>query len=371
MRVAIVHDNLIQFGGAERVLAALMDVFPYAPVYTLLYDRERSGMHIDERRIRTSFLQRIPGATRNHHYFPLLMPMAMEQFDLSEFDVVFSSSYSYAKGVITSPMTMHISYCFTPTRYVWDDCHRYVRDFSRLALSLKLAPLGLSYIRRWDYVASQRVDHYLTLSNFVARRIKKYYRRPAEVIAPPVDVDRFTPDPDHSGYYLVVARLVPYKRIDLAIDACEALGRPLKIVGTGPELVQLQQRAGSNTEFLGFVPDEALPALYTGARALLFPQEEDFGITPLEAAASGRPTIAYAAGGALETIIAGQTGIFFTEQSPAALMAAIKAFEQQTFDVSVIRRHAEKFERQRFIEQIRATTERLWQAYRRTHVTRI
>ena len=371
MRVAIIHDNLIQFGGAERVLSALLDVFPNAPVYTLLYDKDRAGVEIDERRVRTSFLQRIPGAKRNHHYLPLLMPMAMEQFDLHEFDVVFSATYSYAKGVVTGPNTMHVSYCFTPTRYVWDDCHRYVRDFSRVAVSLKLAPLGLSYIRLWDYYASQRVDQYLTLSNFVAKRIKKYYDRDAEVIAPPVEVDRFEPSSQQSDYYLIVSRLVPYKRTELAIEACERLGRKLKIVGTGPEMARLQKRAGENTEFLGFVPDSDLPELYANARALLFPQEEDFGITPLEAAASGVPTIAYASGGALETIVEDATGTFFYQQSVDALANAIVAFEKKQFDGETIRTHAEKFARQRFIDEIGSTTERLWNDYRTKHATRI
>ena len=378
MRVAIIHDNLIQFGGAERVLAALLDIFPNAPVYTLLYDKERAGIEIDERRVRTSFLQRIPGARRNHHFFPLLMPMAMEQFDLHEFDVVFSATHSYAKGVITGLNTLHISYCFTPTRYVWDDCHRYVRDFSRLALSLRLAPLGLSYIRLWDYFASQRVDSYLTLSDFVAARISKYYGRSAQVIAPPVDVERFAMTRASKGYYLVVSRLVPYKRTELAIEACERLGRPLKIAGTGPEIDRLRDRAGLpagqagvTTEFLGFVPDDELPGVYAGARALLFPQEEDFGITPLEAAAAGVPTIAYASGGALETIVDGETGVFFQQQSADALANAIVAFEKAEFDSARIRQHAEAFSGSRFATEIMDTTERLWDEYKTKHTTRI
>jgi glycosyltransferase involved in cell wall biosynthesis len=371
MRVAIIHDNLIQFGGAERVLASLLDIFPNAPVYTLLYDRQRAGLAIDERRVRTSFLQRIPGARQNHHYFPLLMPMAMEQFDLHEFDVVFSATHSYAKGVITGPNTLHISYCFTPTRYVWDDCHRYVRDFSRLALSLRLAPLGLSYIRLWDYFASQRVDNYLTLSNFVAARIAKYYGRSAEVVPPPVDVERFAITRASEGYYLVVSRLVPYKRTELAIEACERLGRPLKIAGTGPEIDRLRERAGEHTEFLGFVPDAKLPAVYAGARALLFPQEEDFGITPLEAAAAGVPTIAYGFGGALETIVDGETGVFFQQQSADALANAIVVFEKGEFDSASIRQHAEGFSGSRFAAQITDITGSLWEQYKTKHTTRI
>jgi len=376
MRVAIVHDNLIQFGGAERVLLSLMELFPNAPVYTLLYNPEVAGIMreaspaFDEQRIRTSFLQRWAWARRHHHYLPLVMPLAAEQFDLRGYDVVFSATYSYAKGVVTSAGTMHISYCFTPTRYLWDDCHRYVRDFAERAKWLRLAPPGLSYIRLWDYYAAQRVDAYLTLSKFVAQRIHKYYGRPAQVIAPPVNVDRFRVTEDNEGYYLVVARLVPYKRVDIAIEACRRLGRPLKVVGVGPDVPRLQENAGPSVEFLGFVPDHELPALYAGARALLFPQEEDFGITSLEAAASGKPTVAFASGGALETIISGETGLFFSEQTAASLAAAMGQFEGHSFDPLRIRRHAEKFSQPRFLRELQEAVHTQWMAYQHNFRTR-
>lgn len=201
--MALVHDYLTQFGGAERVLQALMEVFPHAPVYTLVYDQATMPVAFDGRRVITSFLQHMPGAQRHHRYFPLLMPLACEQFDLRDFDVVFSATHSFSKGVITDSQTMHISYCFTPTRYVWDDCHRYVREFSRSTLFHRLAPLGLSYIRLWDYYAAQRVDHYLTLSRYVAQRIRKYYQREAMVVAPPVDVDRFMVSRKPGEYYQI------------------------------------------------------------------------------------------------------------------------------------------------------------------------
>ena len=217
MRVALVHDYLTHFGGAERVLLALMELFPEAPVFTLVYD-QNVAERIGQARLRPSFLQRLPGARRSHRYFPLgLMPLAVEQFNLQDFDVVLSSCHSFSKGVITGPKTLHICYCFTPTRYAWDDSHRYVREFSRSKLFQKLAPLALSYVRQWDFVAAQRVDVYLTLSNFVAGRIRKYYRREAEVIPPPVDVDSFEVANGDDGYYLIVSRLVPYKRIEVAI----------------------------------------------------------------------------------------------------------------------------------------------------------
>lgn len=373
MRVAIVHDYLNQFGGAERVLSALMEAFPNAPVFTLLYDQGALPVQFDERRIHTSFLQRMPGARRHHRYFPLLMPLAVEQFDLRNFDVVFSATHSFGKGIITSPHTLHISYCFTPTRYVWDDSHKYVREFSRSALFQKFAPMALSYIRLWDYFASQRVDTYVTLSQYVARRIKKYYGREAQVMSPPVNVKKFRVKKEHEGYYLVVSRLVPYKRVDLAIEACEKLGRRLVVVGSGPELKELKERARlsardgqQQTEFRGFVAEDELARLYQGARALLFPQEEDFGITPLEAAASGKPTIAYRAGGAVETIVDGETGVFFDRQETESLMSAMGQFEERLWHVPSIRAHAEKYSHERFLRQVQEVVHNQWMAFAST-----
>ena len=353
MRVAIIHDYLTQFGGAERVLQALMELYPHAPVYTLVHDPERVPAMFDTRRLRTSFLQKLPGMRRSHRYVPLLlMPLAVEQFDLSEYDVVISATHSFGKGVITGPNTLHVSYCFTPTRYAWDDSHRTINLYGN-PIVRAFAPLALSYIRLWDYYASARVDTYITLSDYVARRIKKYYGRGVHVIAPPVDVKRFAFQKEHQGYYLIVSRLVAYKRVDLAIEACEKLGRRLKVVGVGPEMEQLKKKAGPNTEFLGFVSDEDLPELYQGARALLFPQEEDFGITPLEAASCGKATIAFGAGGVLETVVNDITGVFFARQSVLDLVEAIKYFEKRVFDPISIRAHAEGFRREFFLEQIR------------------
>lgn len=371
MRVAIVHDYLTQFGGAERVLLALMEIFPNAPVFTLLYDRDTLGVPIDESRVHTSFLQRLPWARTHHRYFPLLMPLASEKWNFDEYDVVVSATHSFSKGVITASHTLHLSYCFTPTRYVWDDCHRYVREFSRSRFFQKVAPLGLSYIRLWDYYASQRVDKYLTISNYVAKRIKKYYQNDAIVIPPPVNVDAFTVTTHNKGYYLVVSRLVPYKRIDIAIEACEKLQRPLKIVGSGPEEPILRAKAGKYTEFVGFVEEAGLSEMYAGARALLFPQEEDFGITPLEAAASGKPTIAYQAGGALETILENKTGLFFEKQNADSLGGAILESEQMIWDPHVIRQHSEKYRRQAFLQALRETVHTQWMAHVTRYTTRL
>lgn len=251
----------------------------------------------------------------------------------------------------------------TPTRYAWDGSHKYVRDFSSSTLFQKFAPAAISYMRIWDWAASQRVHSYITLSHYVMKRIQKYYGRASTVVYPPVDVDRFSPSGSEGSYYLVVSRLVPYKRVDLAIRAANQLGIPLKIAGTGPELEQLQARADSSVEFLGFVSDEDLPALYRNAKALLFPQEEDFGITPLEAAASGVPTIAYGAGGALETIKDGVTGLFFQDQDVPSLVSAIKVFEATQWDKARIRTHAEQFSQERFIREIQHEVSAQWASF--------
>jgi len=366
MRVALVHDYLTHLGGAERVLSALMELYPNAPVYTMVYDVDRVGSIIDKRRVRSSFLQRLPGARQPHRYFPLgLMPLAVEQFDLSQFDVVLSASHSFGKGVVVGPDTMHIAYCFTPTRYAWDDSHRYVREFAPGKMMQRFAPMALSYVRLWDYYAAQRAHAYITLSSYVSRRISKYYRRSSQVIAPPVELESFDVVDQEGSYYLIVARLVPYKRIELAIDACEKLGRPLKIVGVGPEEESLKSRSGRWTSWLGFVPDHDLPLLYQGAKALLFPQEEDFGITPLEAAACGKPTIAYRAGGALETIKEDETGQFFNKQDSEALADAILNLEGRSYDAQAIRRHAESFSRSVFTRKIKETVDREYCTWRK------
>lgn len=364
MRIAIVHDYLTHMGGGERVLTALAAAFPDAPIFTLVHDTSAVVLPVDPRRIRTSFLQKFPGARRSHRYFPLaLMPLAVEQFDLSSFDVILSNTHSFGKGVLVPASTLHISYCMTPTRYAWDGSHKYVRDFSSSTLFQKFAPTAISYMRIWDYAASARVHSYITLSAYVAKRIRKYYGRTATVLYPPVDVQKFSPSDQTGSYYLVVSRLVPYKRVDIAMMAANALGVPLRIAGTGPELQQLISQAGPTVNFLGFVPEHDLPALYRNARALLFPQEEDFGITPLEAAASGVPTIAYRAGGALETIYDGITGMFFAEQNTQSMVSAIQQFEKMSWNKAAIVRHAQTFSQERFINEIREAVEYEWAVF--------
>lgn len=344
MKIALVHDYLNQYGGAERVLQVLCQLFPEAPIYTALYDEDATGAVFKGRDIRTSFLQRIPGAKRYHHAFSFLMPIAIEQFDFSQYDVVLSISSSFGKGIITKPSTRHICYCLTPPRYLWDDAHKYVQEFRYPALIKRLVPPFLSYLRVWDKEASLRPDSFIAISQFVRERIKKYYNRDARVVYPPVNVSKFYVADDISDYFLMVGRLVSYKKFDIAVRVFNELGWPLKIVGTGIELSRLQKIAKPNIEFVGAVSDEQLADLYARSQAVIFPQEEDFGIVPLEAMASGRPVIAYRGGGAVETIVEGSTGVFFNEQSEASLRQVVEAFDPSLFLPQACRDRALEFD---------------------------
>ena len=363
MRVAIVHDYLTEFGGAERVLKVLMDLFPHAPVYTIVHDPKVTTGVLDQRRIRTSFLQRVPLARSKHRLFPIVMPLAVEQFDLSAYDIVISASHSFGKGVITKPETLHVSYCFTPLRYAWDDSHRYVREFGIPRAVRMLLPLALTYVRVWDALAAERVDHFVAISQFVAERVRKYYGREAVVIYPPVDTEVFRPVGTPSDRFLVVSRLLPYKRIDLAIEACNLLRLPLDVVGTGPEESRLRSLAGPTIRFHGFQPDHVTAQLYARARAFLFPQEEDFGITLLEAAAAGRPVVAFRGGGALETVVEGETGVFCEEQSAESLAWGIEEALRRRWDTERIRARALTFGIPSFRARFLSVLQHLWQAH--------
>ncbi len=364
MRVALVHDYLNQYGGAERVLEAFCEIWPSAPVYTLIYDKKRTGYAFEGRRIRTSFLQKIPFIKAHHRPFLMLMPLAIESLDFSKYDVVISDSASFAKGVITRSGTLHICYCHTPTRYAWDDSHKYIKEFGYPGFIKRIIPVFMNYLRIWDSVAAKRPDKFIANSHFVAKRIKKYYGEESQVITPPVKSEIFYVSPELDNFFLMVARFLPYKRLDMAIEAFNQLGWRLKIVGDGPEFSRLEAMAGPTIEFLGLVSDEKLRDLYARCQAFIFPQEEDFGITAIEAMASGRPVIAYKAGGALEIVCEGESGLFFNEQTADSLIGALKQFRSENFDPQRIRQSAMKFDKEIFKEKIKEFVKKSWEEYK-------
>jgi len=363
MKLALVHDHLNQFGGAERVLLNMQKNWPDSPIYTLLYDEQALGKWFKNSKIHQSFISRLPGSRKRFKWYLPLMPAAFEQFNLSAYDVVLSSVSGLAKSVILSPEALHICYCHTPTRYLWSDTHTYTEELHQPWLVKKLLPPLLTYLRMCDYNAAQRVDVWLANSHFVARRIKKYYRREAQVLYPPVEVDQFSISPEVDNYYVIVSRLRPYKRVDLAVRAFNKLGLPLKIIGVGEETEHLQKMARSNIEFIGAVSDEMRNKYLARARAFIFPQEEDFGITAVEANACGRPVIAYRSGGAVESISEGKTGVFFAEQSWEALADAVIRFDHKQFDPQVIRDHALQFSSVNFRQRLQEIVSREWEKF--------
>ncbi len=343
------------------MLTELHGMFPDAPIYTVFYDSSRLPPHMQGWDIRTSFLQRIPFAARRHKLFFPLMPLAFESLDLTDYDLVITSSFACAKGVITPPGTLNVCYCHTPCRYIWDLYHEYTRD---PRVRLLFAPVA-HWMRMWDQLSSERVDHFIANSHEVASRIRRHYRREAEVIYPPVDVDRFAPNGHPpEDFYLVVSRLVAYKRIELAVETANRLRRRLIIVGEGPQRRRLEALAGPTIQFLGQQNDEQIANLYTRCRAVLFPGHEDFGIVPVEAQAAGRPVIAFGRGGATETVVHGATGVFFEEQEVDSLAEAMLDFERMTFDPGLCRRNAERFDRREFCLRLRGAIERRVQAAR-------
>jgi len=364
MKVALVHDYLIQDGGAERVLQVFQDMWPEAPTYALFYDRNRVGTAFDGKDVRTSFLQDVPFALKHYKWFMPFMPAATEHYDLNGYDVVLSSTSAFAKGVITRPDAMHLCYCHTPTRYLWSDTHSYVRELRLPAPVKKLVPYVLSRLRVWDRQAAERVDRFIANSETVQRRIRKYYQRDSVVIHPPVETSRFSPAARTDGYYVAGGRLVAYKRFDIVVQAFNKLGIPLKIFGEGPELDKLRAAAKKNIEFMGKVSEAQKAELYRHAIAYLHPQEEDFGITAVEAMASGRPVIAFRKGGAVETVVEDVTGSFIDEQSWEELANQIIRFRPEDFDPAAIRAHAEKFDTERFKEKLHAYAREEWEKWR-------
>ncbi len=350
MRVALVHDWLTGMRGGEKCLEVFCEMYPEAPIYTLVHRPGSVSAAIESHPIHTSFLQRAPrGTTKYQHYLPLY-PAAIERFDLRGYDLVLSSSHAAAKGVVIHPGTVHVCYCHTPMRYVWLLYEHYFGGGRyRFPISWMLPPMA-SWLRSWDVITSLRVDQFVANSHNVAGRILRYYAREASVVHPWVDLEAFRFDPDlaREEYLMVISALVPYKRVDLAIDAARLLGKRLLVVGSGVERKRLERRAHGAVEFLGWLEFDALHRLLQRAQALLFPGEEDFGIVPLEAMACGTPVVAYGAGGILETVQPGRTGVFFDEQTPEAMAAAIEKLCQAGLDPAESRQRAESFSRGSF-----------------------
>jgi glycosyltransferase involved in cell wall biosynthesis len=346
-KIAIVHDYFIQMGGAEKVAEELQVIFPSATMFSTVDLRGESA--IGKRK--SSWLQKLPINKKNHRYFFLFYPFAVESLDLTEFDIIISSSSSYAKGVKKRKDAIHICYCHTPMRWVWSYENYAEREdfgkFSRFVL-----PIVLSALKRWDLRAAKKPDYFVANSKTIAKRIKECYGRESIVIPPPIDVQRFSIDEQDDDYYLILSRLVPYKKLDLAVKAFKKLNRQLIVIGEGTDRNRLESMAGENTTFLGRQPDSVVNQIAARCRALIFPGEEDFGMTPLEINAAGRPVIAYNAGGALETVIDNETGVFFKEQTTESLVEAIERFETLVWDKNRLRDHAARFDRSVFAERI-------------------
>jgi glycosyltransferase involved in cell wall biosynthesis len=356
-RVAVVHDWLTIPGGSEQVVLELLEMFPAAELFTSVYDPDPWPAQIKERPVHASPLNRIPGATRHYPKLLPLMNAAFRSFDLSGFDLILSSSHACAKNVRTPPGTLHVCYCHTPMRYAWEEGFLDGEDVGRLT-RMALPPL-LARLRRQDLAGAAGPDVFVANSSHVAERIERFYGRPAEVVHPPVDVGHYLALQRTAGdYYLAFGRVVPYKRVDIAVGACTELGRPLKVAGDGRAMDSVRAGAGAGVEFLGKVSEAERDRLLGGARALLFPGEEDFGIVPVEAQAAGLPVIAYGVGGARETVLDGRTGVLFAEQDAASLVGAIERFEGLALDPEALRENARGFGRERFRAEIAAVIAR-------------
>lgn len=356
MHTAIIHDWLVSMGGAEKVLQNILELYP-SPVYTLVHDTNV----FEGQGITTSFLQKIPGSKKLYRNFLPLFPLAIEQFDLRAYDLILSSSHAVAKGVLTHPGQLHICYCHTPMRYAWDLYHSYLMDVK--GIKGKVAKWILHYLRNWDVGSLNRVDHFIANSQYVARRIKKIYGKEATVIYPPVDTDLLTLQEKKEDFYLTVSRLVPYKRIDLIVEAFGQFpDKRLVVIGDGPEMKKIKAKAQKNIEILGRQPDSVAYDYMSKAKGFISAADEDFGIAVLEAQATGTPVIALGKGGSLETVT-DQTGLFFQEQSVESMAAAIAQFEERVFDPQIIRSHAERFSRERFNLEFKAFVEEKWKAF--------
>ena len=374
MKIAIIHDWLTGMRGGEKCLEAFCSLLPDADLFTLIHIPGSVSPLIEKMRPKTSFLQHLPFARKKYRYYLPIMPLAIELLDLREYDLILSSSHCVAKGVLKKSTATHLCYCYTPMRYIWDQYDQYFKGDNSRSLVSRVMPYVVPKLRRWDIKSSRRVDKFYAISKYVKKRINKYYQRDAKVIYPPVDTNFYSPTGNKpKDFFLIVSAFAPYKRLDLAIEAFNKLGYPLKIIGEGQESFKLKHLAKSNIEFLGWLPDNAIRFYYAHCKAFVFPGEEDFGITPLEAQSMGRPVIAYGKGGALETVIPEistwkpeynipvevtkePTGIFFAKQTVAGLISAIKHFEsiEETFNPKAARQNALNFDTDIFNQQIQA-----------------
>ncbi len=361
MKVAIVHDWLVNYGGAERVVESFLKIYPDADIYTLVYDKNKMATHFPPEKVHTSFMQKWPMSTKLYTKFLTFMPKAFESFDLSSYDLVLCSSSSCAKGVITSPAVPHIAYIHTPMRYAWDLFFDYRKRSG--SLTKFFMNRWMPSIRLWDFVSSQRIDTLIANSNYIARRIKKFWNRESTVIYPPVDTGRLSPNgKEPEDFYVVFSRFVPYKRIDLAISACLKLNKKLVVIGSGSCEKELKAlAAGSkNITFTGRISDKEVEQYLQRCKALIFCAEEDFGIIPVEAQACGRPVIAYGKGGSLETVVDGKTGLFFEQQNIESVAETVNRFEKLSengifFNSKMIAEHSASFSEERFRKQIEET----------------
>ena len=369
MKKALIHDWFSTYAGAEKCVESFTNIWDDFEIYSLIdflkgADRDKilKGKHAH-----TSFIQKLPFAKDKYRNYLPLFPLAIEQFDLSGYDVVLSSSHAVAKGVLTHSNQLHIAYVHTPIRYAWDLYHQYLRE-SGLDRGLKgvLAKYFLHKIRLWDASTANRVDHYVANSRYIARRIKKTYGKPSDVIYPPVDVDKFTLREAKEEFYLTASRMVPYKKIDLIVEAFSQTDKKLLVIGDGPDMAKIKSKAGKNVELLGFADDETMADLMGRAKAFVFAAEEDFGITPVEAQACGTPVICFGRGGARETVRDGESGLYFMEQNAKELLAAVAKFEQNydKFEPIKIRENSLKFSRARFEAEIKSYVEKKYEEFK-------
>ncbi len=369
MKTALVYDWLVTIGGGEKTLQAIAECYP-APIYTLVKNQKKlAGTFFENREIHSSFLQQLPFSSSYYRHLLPLFPLAIEQFDLSQYDLILSTSHAVAKGVLTHPGQLHLCYCLTPMRYAWDLTHRYLESAS--TLQRLLARPALHYLRNWDIASLPRVDHFAAISHYIAKRIKKNYGRDAEVIYPPVDVDHIPFGAKKEDFYLAVSRMVPYKKMDLIAEAFSALpDKRLIIIGDGPEMKKVKSKAKKNVEVLGYQSDAVIRDYMQRAKGFVFAAEEDFGIVAVEAQAAGTPVIAFGRGAALETVVDNETGLFFEEQTVPSLLNAIKRFETSSFDPALARENALRFSQARFKNEMTRFVTRKIEEFNENHHSR-